>query len=726
MLNLTGIQQAIKFANKKAAEPDPNLYLSSVKFETATRLRFRSDDMIKALSGVRGDGLVLLADETGAYTHNLYARHLVDLCKLYRGVVIDAEFLPEVAHEETGERGHWEYGTNGRQYVIDERYTFKVIDKKKTLRLTIHDGGMRVTHNIYWQEAQNDFTLWLGLSNPETADRSIFDQYTHKITAVYADDNVFMDVAEVSSMIKGTRAGDVVDLFGYRLAVGCLRDVMKGAGLLAICPAGDGLLLVGVSTKSLKTVRGDEDVEISKELLTNWLVVENMTDEDVDTVRWGVDSGNIQAQIVRAMRESVHGTHEVITQNSTAVTVKMETVNGLIVADYRINGSQVDATVTRHKDNQTMTYWLALLDLLKVGGNALVYDVQETELVAPEPAPVLMLPEPVMIERTAEQVRQIVRKVAQIKGWAARPAAILKVAGQIEANMTHEYVNTAWMTPELKQVFVGELWRLYGEYTAVKSENEMDAVNEAIDRLADCGIVAMYGGGDESKGHGFWLRQTNPEDAKRRAAWWRQAGSMTNEQYLAERRHWEEGTPLVNDGEKSGNPHFWMFDDALALTATIAPGDPAALLATQVAKFGRVSGVWQDNWYAHVFCTSIRYFDVEGGGAYDTELKFYAIRGQIHVRVVATGEVLEVTGLSAQQTYEMVVQHIYDKDREAWPHTMGYWVDLNKTRQFVGLPPLPAPDNCQHPPARLYAWEAGGVMCVGCCECGQVLAGAAS
>ena len=76
------VQQAIKFANKKANEPDPNLYLESVKFETVTRLRFHSDDMIKALAGVKGDGLVLLTDETGAYTHNLYARHLVDLCKL--------------------------------------------------------------------------------------------------------------------------------------------------------------------------------------------------------------------------------------------------------------------------------------------------------------------------------------------------------------------------------------------------------------------------------------------------------------------------------------------------------------------------------------------------------------------------------------------------------------------------------------------------------------------
>ena len=34
--------------------------------------------------------------------------------------------------------------------------------------------------------------------------------------------------------------------------------------------------------------------------------------------------------------------------------------------------------------------------------------------------------------------------------------------------------------------------------------------------------------------------------------------------------------------------------------------------------------------------------------------------------------------------------------------------------------------NCKHPPTRLYSWFAyDGTLCVGCCDCGEVLAGAA-
>ncbi len=32
---------------------------------------------------------------------------------------------------------------------------------------------------------------------------------------------------------------------------------------------------------------------------------------------------------------------------------------------------------------------------------------------------------------------------------------------------------------------------------------------------------------------------------------------------------------------------------------------------------------------------------------------------------------------------------------------------------------------CTHPPTRIFAWFANGVLCVGCCDCGEVLAGAA-
>lgn len=35
----------------------------------------------------------------------------------------------------------------------------------------------------------------------------------------------------------------------------------------------------------------------------------------------------------------------------------------------------------------------------------------------------------------------------------------------------------------------------------------------------------------------------------------------------------------------------------------------------------------------------------------------------------------------------------------------------------------PAP--CAHPPTRLYCWHVGEVVCVGCCQCGAVLQGAA-
>jgi hypothetical protein len=33
---------------------------------------------------------------------------------------------------------------------------------------------------------------------------------------------------------------------------------------------------------------------------------------------------------------------------------------------------------------------------------------------------------------------------------------------------------------------------------------------------------------------------------------------------------------------------------------------------------------------------------------------------------------------------------------------------------------------CTHPPHRLYAWFAGKVECVCCCDCGKVLTGGAT
>jgi len=38
----------------------------------------------------------------------------------------------------------------------------------------------------------------------------------------------------------------------------------------------------------------------------------------------------------------------------------------------------------------------------------------------------------------------------------------------------------------------------------------------------------------------------------------------------------------------------------------------------------------------------------------------------------------------------------------------------------------PGEKTCQHPSRRLYSWTAAdGTLCVGCCDCGAVLAGAA-
>lgn len=46
---------------------------------------------------------------------------------------------------------------------------------------------------------------------------------------------------------------------------------------------------------------------------------------------------------------------------------------------------------------------------------------------------------------------------------------------------------------------------------------------------------------------------------------------------------------------------------------------------------------------------------------------------------------------------------------------------------LLPAPPADCPDCvCTHPPRRLYSWYVvDGVLCVGCCECGGCLAGAA-
>jgi hypothetical protein len=96
-------------------------------------------------------------------------------------------------------------------------------------------------------------------------------------------------------------------------------------------------------------------------------------------------------------------------------------------------------------------------------------------------------------------------------------------------------------------------------------EEKEQAASELAKRLAEKGIYAMYGG---RKGHGFWLYRVGVEMAKELLEafdpekFWDLADSF-------------EQTPIIkNDGKKSGNPCFWMFDDALKL-AEAPVSDPA-------------------------------------------------------------------------------------------------------------------------------------------------------
>ena len=88
-----------------------------------------------------------------------------------------------------------------------------------------------------------------------------------------------------------------------------------------------------------------------------------------------------------------------------------------------------------------------------------------------------------------------------------------------------------------------------------RADKGLDAQKLAL-RLAEQGIYAMYGG---CKGHGFWLYRVGVEMAK----------TLVNQ--FDPEKFWDladsfEQTPIIkNDGKRSGNPCFWMFDDALKL-----------------------------------------------------------------------------------------------------------------------------------------------------------------
>lgn len=92
-----------------------------------------------------------------------------------------------------------------------------------------------------------------------------------------------------------------------------------------------------------------------------------------------------------------------------------------------------------------------------------------------------------------------------------------------------------------------------------RKKSAVDKEREAGDlalRLAEHGIYAMYGG---RKGHGFWLYRVGVENAKRLIE------NFDPEIFWGIADAFEETPVIKNDGRNSGNPFFWMFNDAMKL-----------------------------------------------------------------------------------------------------------------------------------------------------------------
>ncbi len=79
-----------------------------------------------------------------------------------------------------------------------------------------------------------------------------------------------------------------------------------------------------------------------------------------------------------------------------------------------------------------------------------------------------------------------------------------------------------------------------------------------------------------------------------------------------------------------------------------------------------------------------------------------------------------ILGYDKSHECALAIAHDYAREYDTenvvdlWdkPIAVREWLDLGKP--------------CKHPPERLFSWFAGDVLCVGCCECGAVLAGGAS
>lgn len=82
-------------------------------------------------------------------------------------------------------------------------------------------------------------------------------------------------------------------------------------------------------------------------------------------------------------------------------------------------------------------------------------------------------------------------------------------------------------------------------------ERQRLEADQAIERFAAVEVLALWGGGSRSKGHGFWLYRAAPA-----------AIAEYNE-----RKGFCEipGKSLANNGKTSGNEWFWLMKDALVL-----------------------------------------------------------------------------------------------------------------------------------------------------------------
>ena len=85
-----------------------------------------------------------------------------------------------------------------------------------------------------------------------------------------------------------------------------------------------------------------------------------------------------------------------------------------------------------------------------------------------------------------------------------------------------------------------------------RAVREREEAAELTPRLEAAGYLAVYGGGSRSKGHGFWLYNAPPETIKI----WHDTRGWTSLEDLA---------AIRNDGKRSGNPLFTMFEDAVKL-----------------------------------------------------------------------------------------------------------------------------------------------------------------